>query len=389
MSATLCDVRREYVTPPATGYQRPAPSDDRRLAAEDDQLPTTNHELRTGDHLTEKQLFEIWRGQRFPEGALVTRQGVPVRVISPGRPRRGPGPDFRSAVIAGPSGVTLRGDVELHVRASSFTAHGHATDMAYRDVVLHVVFEDDLGMDTLLPGGKTAPVIALQPWVARREGEIRHWLERPLLWMEPCHDAVLRMGVEGVHQALDDEGDRRFDAKVEIWRGVIARHGVEQALYTGLLEALGFGGNAAAMRALADTVPWTTVERHGGAALAIEAILLGGAGLLPSQRGYAQPLDEYVVDIEVAFARAAMQTALIVESWKLWGVRPANHPARRIAAVAAVLARLGRPSGALRAISAAKTADAIALLNVNAETLRVSGRGILTSARGRARCLRR
>ena len=102
--------------------------------------------------LTEAQLTAIWRGRRFPAGALVTRQGVPVTVIYQGREGRGPGPDFRGAVIAGPSALTLRGDVELHVRASSFHAHGHDRDPAYSDVILHVVFEDDVGADTLLRG---------------------------------------------------------------------------------------------------------------------------------------------------------------------------------------------------------------------------------------------
>ncbi len=360
----ICDEPRELEV--SRRSSRP-PTSDIQPPTSDIQPPTSDLRPPESDHLTEQQLFEIWRGQRFPEGALVTRQGVPVRVISPGRPGRGPGPDFRGAAIAGPSGVTLKGDVELHVRASSFTAHGHATDMAYRDVVLHVVFEDDLGEDTRLPGGKVAPVVALEPWVARREGEIRHWLERPLLWMEPCHDAVLRMGADGVQAALDAEGDLRFDEKVTVSREAIAAHGVEQALYAGLLEALGFGGNAAPMRALAEAVPWRALEPLARDAIAMEALLLGGAGLLPSQRGYAGPLDGYVVELEGAFARSGRSAAAMgVDAWKLWGVRPANHPARRIAAAAALLSRLDHPSRALSAIAAAKTADAIALLTVNA-----------------------
>lgn len=364
MSTVLCDVRREYRSADDAATGGRLTTDDAATA----KRPTPNTQrLTTNDQLTEKQLFEIWRGQRFPEGALVTRQGVPVRVISPGRAGRGPGPDFRNAAIAGPSGVTLRGDVELHVRSSSFTAHGHTTDMAYRDVVLHVVFEDDIGADTLLPGGKTAPVVALRPWVAQREGEIRHWLERPLLWVEPCHDAVLRMGADGVGAALDEEGDRRFEDKVGAWRDVIAQHGVEQALYSRLLEALGFGGNAAAMLTLANALPWSTLEPFMSDAVAVEAVLIGGAGLLPSQRGYAGPLDPHAVELEGASACAGVTPALSVEAWKLWGIRPANHPARRIAAAAALLARLGRPSRALDAVAAAKTADAIALLTVPAQ----------------------
>ena len=274
--------------------------------------------------LTEAQLTAIWRGRRFPAGALVTRQGVPVTVIYQGREGRGPGPDFRGAVIAGPSALTLRGDVELHVRASSFHAHGHDRDPAYSDVILHVVFEDDVGADTLLPCGRTAPVVALAPWVHARAGELERWLSQPLLWREPCHEALVRLGAVGVGAALEAEGDRRFAEKTARMAARIGEAGAEQALYEAVLEALGYGGNSAAMLALARILPWRLLadaigaERgrqglnvlsehqasHGAehpcerrvasgdtlrgnpANVRAEALLLGCAGLLPSQRGH-------------------------------------------------------------------------------------------------------
>ncbi len=323
-------------------------------------------DLRLTPRLTEAQLTSLWRGRRFPDGALVTRSGVPVRVIFQGRAGRGPGPDFRGAVIAGPSGVPLRGDVELHVRASHFRAHGHHTDGAYRNVVLHVVFEDDGGADTALPGGGSAPVIALAPWVARRAGELQRWLERPLLWREPCHDAVMRMGAGGVGTALDAEGDRRFDAKVARMRESVRASGVEAALYEGLLEALGYGGNAPQMLALARLLPWARLrDRAGGQPLDGEALLLGSAGLLPSQRGHRGPLEPHVDALEAAFARARLPS-LPPGTWKLWGVRPENAPARRIAAAAALLQRLGDPAALLAIVDAATVNEAIAPLLISA-----------------------
>lgn len=322
--------------------------------------------------LSEEHLARLWRGRRFPDGALVTRHGVPVRLIFQGRQGRGPGPDFRGAVIAGPSGVPLRGDVELHVRSSSFRAHGHAVDPAYRNVILHVVFEDDTGEDTPLPGGRTAPVVALAPWVARRADDLRRWLAQPLLWREPCHDAVMRMGVDGAGAALDAEGDRRFDAKAERLRAAARAAGIDQALYEGLLEALGYGGNAPPMLALARLLPWRTLLRHAaGAAGAaergpvFEALLLGGAGLLPSQRGHSGPLEDHVVECEGVFARARLP-ALPQGLWKLWGVRPENAPARRVAAAAALLDRAGAPSALLSVADAGSTAEAVAPLLVTA-----------------------
>lgn len=313
---------------------------------------------------SEAQLAAIWRGRRFPAGALVTRGGTAVRVIFQGRPGRGAGPDFRGAVIAGPSGLPLRGDIELHVRASSFRAHGHDRDPAYARVILHVVFEDDAGCDTALPGGGSAPVVALAPWVARRAGELQHWLERPLLWREPCHDALMRLGAGGAGAVLDAEGDRRFAARVARSAASVRAAGLDQALYEGLLEALGFGGNAPPMLALARLLPWARLDALAGAGpdrvLAAEALLLGSAGLLPSQRRHEGPLEAHVAALERLFALARLPT-LAPGIWKLWGIRPENAPARRIAGAAALLAGAG-PASLLRSLAARTVDEALAPL---------------------------
>lgn len=351
--------------------------------------------------LTEAQLSALWRGQRFPAGALVTRQGVPVRVIFPGRPGRGAGPDYRGAVIAGPSGAQARGDVELHVRSSLFRVHGHEADRAYAGVVLHVVFEDDTGEDTPLPGGGRAPVVALAPWVAARASELEHWLARPLLWREPCHGAVARMGIEGVMAALDAEGARRLEAKTDAFAARIGAEGLEQALYAGLLTALGYGGNTGQMAALARLLPWprlrdaveaieaaagegTTArcagerdrQHDGGGACdgdrrrrGFEALLLGSAGLLPSQRVGARgpspplPAHPYVAAIEALFGAAGLPS-LGRSGWRLAGIRPENAPARRLAGAAALLAGWRSPADLLLPAAAARTEDAVAPLCV-------------------------
>jgi len=306
--------------------------------------------------LSESQLSRLWRGRRFPQGALVTRAGVPVRVVFQGRPGRGPGPDFRNAVICGPSGVTLRGDIELHVRASDFAAHGHVRDPAYASVILHVVFEDDTGIDTILPGGKTAPVIALAPWVARRAGEIERWLAQPALWREPCHHAVQRLGAAAVASSIEALGDQRLERMVAALAHDIRAGGLEQALYERLLAALGYGGNSATMLALARALRWQRLEALAAAPpavrrLALEAALLGQAGLLPAQRGHRGPLHPHVEALASAYARMAAAPAPAAAGWKLWGVRPSNMPARRIAAAAALL-EPGPPSRLLAALDA-------------------------------------
>src|SRR5688500_13193071 len=82
------------------------------------------------DPLTEAELSWIWAGQRFPPEALQAVDGRPLRILNPGRPGGGAGPDYLDAVFE-LGGEQRRGDIELHVRASSWYGHGHATDPAY------------------------------------------------------------------------------------------------------------------------------------------------------------------------------------------------------------------------------------------------------------------
>jgi hypothetical protein len=260
--------------------------------------------------LTEALLFRLWAGQRFPENALVTAQGAPLRVLQPGRPGRGAGPDFRDAIIAPPSGPLLRGDVELHVRAADFAAHGHASDARYNRVVLHVVFDGGGRSETRLASGRRVPVVPLLPWLARRARELEGWLERPTLWREPCHDAVARLGQEQLLAFLNDLGDERFRAREEVLAGQIESRGPGEALYRSLLEGLSYGGDRR-LPEIAAALPYRMLASRLEAAAGREREGLA-ARLLCS----ALPPD-------------------VPRS----GGRPANRPERRLAGLARLLAR--------------------------------------------------
>jgi len=294
--------------------------------------------------LSEAALTELWREQRFPRSALVTRQGVPLRVLHPGRPGRGAGPDFRHALLETPSGAVLGGDVELHTLASSFRAHGHHRDHRYDRVILHVVFQDDLGEDAPLASGRRAPVVVLAPWVDGRSRELATELAQPAPWQEPCQGAGCRLGEAAVSSVLEELGERRLSAKRARFRGALAAVEPEQALYEGLLRALGYGGNEEAMLLLARRLPWRDL-REGllGAAPALrqataEALLLGTAGLLPSQRGHEGLLPTHPMLLEGLW-RECRRASLAPQRWRLWGTRPENHPTRRLAGAATLLTR--------------------------------------------------
>ncbi len=327
------DAPRGAASRPIPSDQRPATSDHPRLA--------TDH-----PPLSEATLVRLWAGQRYPASALVTRQAVPVLVLHPGRRGRGAGPDFRDAIIATPAGGLLRGDVELHVRASDFRAHGHHRDRHYDGVVLHVVFEDDIGQDTRLAGGREVPVVALASWVRRRGEELASWLAGPELWREPCHDAVARLGREQVLRRLESLGDQRFRERQAALAAALKGQGPGEVLYRALLAGLGYGGDRDLFGVVAERLPWAELSARlvaapGDERVALaEALLLGAAGLLPSQHG-AEPCDPREARWEEQWLPYGGMCRQRPSTSAPPSLRPANHPGRRLAGLAELLMRHG------------------------------------------------
>jgi hypothetical protein len=273
-------------------------------------LPTTNRRQATGRGPlprlpSERELYHLWHGQRFPAAALQSGTGRPFRVLHPGRPGRGAGPDFRDAIIAPPAGRVLRGDVELHVRASDFLAHGHGGDRRYDRVALHVVFEDDTNGTTRLRSGRAVPVAALGPWVRRRAEELAAWLAAPALWREPCHDALARLGNDPVLGLLASLGEERFLLRSEAIASHLDQRSPPDVLYNALLEGLAYGASGGSFHQLAGRLPW----------------------------------DALVAAVEQA--DAPRLDALFAESLDMapHHGRPANHPKRRAAGLARLLIR--------------------------------------------------
>jgi hypothetical protein len=290
----------------------------------------------------ESDLWRLWEGQRFPGSALVTADGRPLRVIFRGQPGRGPGPDFRGAIISIPDGL-LQGDVELHVRTSDFRRHRHHLDPAYAGVALHVVFFHDETGETALPGGGSAPVAALG---GPRLGA---WLEHAPRWGEPCRDAVQRMGDPEVALTLERLGGMRFRQKAAVFRKRLATgEAVEQMLWAGLLEALAYGGEHEAFRRLANDVTW--------AELRVEI-----SGVEAQSRAAA--------------ALARLSGAYVPESVR-GGVRPGNSGRRRLEGTAALAARFAGPGLAAALIGPLAAPESAAGAIVSALTVQgLVGRG--------------
>ncbi len=349
--------------------------------------------------MSEADLALVWNAQSWPHGfKLVTGDRRSVEVIYRGRWSGGFGPDFKGAILRlGPE--LVKGDVELHLRSGDWRLHGHHQDTRYNRVVLQVVLEDNEPTET--EGGASLPVLALLPLfqtagttlaatltAARSSGTRLGTVSEsvgPCCGRDPATEA-LPGDLPALLARLDDLGDRRFEERVSRFEAACAADpdasptGAAQELWVGLLEALGYSQNKEPFRRLAQTLPLTALveldrearrQRESGEErlLSLEAVLLGGAGLLPSQRklrpaarrmaeassptgANAEDLEDYgaasyIEELERRWEWLRRHLGQIVGSWQpltesdwtLARLRPPNHPARRLAGLARLLVR--------------------------------------------------
>jgi hypothetical protein len=273
----------------------------------------------TQNHLTERDISRLWSSQTFDREALATEDGQPLEIISPGWLNDDCGPDFRQAVIT-LGRVTTRGDIEIHVRSSSWREHGHHLDAGYNRVVLHVVEQHDAGTDIRLQNGITVPTLVLNK--KRRIPQIRKktgLLSRPEF---PCQTGARRPRLERV---LERSGEARFRVKAERFRKELERDTAGQSLYEGIMEALGYSRNKTPFLELARRLPLDTLLR--AAADTPEADLpYVWQTLFFENSGLVSSLPE-------SFAPISR------DDWHLLKVRPNNSPLTRLTAMSHLLLR--------------------------------------------------
>ncbi len=98
--------------------------------------------------MNEKNLQHIWYYKKFSNTNFHTSEGESIEILDFGEWNMNAGPDFLFAKIK--IGTTiLAGNIEIHVKSSDWYFHQHSGDLAYNNVILHVVYTDDMDIGEL------------------------------------------------------------------------------------------------------------------------------------------------------------------------------------------------------------------------------------------------
>ncbi len=292
-------------------------------------------------NMPERLLWKLWKRRAARQAEFRTGKGTRVRVLYPGRAGTSAGPDFRDALVDVEGLGLVRGDVEIHLRQRDWDSHGHGDDPNYNGVVLHGALDVD-GQETELQSGTAAPVVSLSDLLDGEgqpdEGDSVDDAETGGLWGLLASRGYARPSTpEETGALLDRVGDERFRRKAATLGRFTAEQGPEQALYEAMMEGLGYRHNQQTFVKLAQAAPIAALRRAALPVLAeqrpmvLRHWLLTVSGLGEDSTAGSRRLPP------------GIGPCMERKDWRLFRVRPSNHPSTRIEGAAMLVARFLEP----------------------------------------------
>ncbi|MDN3583240.1 DUF2851 family protein [Mucilaginibacter flavus] len=283
---------------------------------------------------TEDFLHYVWKFRLFDRTDLQTEDGEALEIFSTGVHNTDSGPDFQTARVK--IGDTLwAGNVEVHLSASDWQKHGHTTDNAYDNVILHVVYNNDLPLE--LANKRKVPTLQLKERIPAELYARYHQMVFGNQTIIPCEASI--GGIEGLimqnwlTRVLVERLEKK-SAAVEAAL-IVNRGDWEETFYQFLAANFGFKTNALPFELLAKSLPQLTLAKHKNNPMQVEALIFGQAGFLEGDLK-----DEYPLKLkkEHDFLRKKYNLKPIENHlWKFMRLRPQNFPTVRLAQFAALI----------------------------------------------------
>ena len=293
--------------------------------------------LRLAREIPDIELQTLWVAGEFGREFMSTT-GEQVRVERFGNWNREPGPVFTEAQVCfGRS--RIRGGVEVHWNAGEWDRHAVGSP-DYERTILHV-----FAREAARERGQTVPATCTA--LGR---------EVPQIWLDvsrfefvpvdppPCDDTVCREAFAGmsaprVLALIEAAAQYRLCRKAARLARLGEEFGPAEALYQGIAEALGYRNNKLPFTLLAQRFPLSLVRSPG---VEIEPLLFAASGFLNATdltpmagdtRGYLRNIWAQWWPHRTEYERLTIPQSL----WNLRGLRPVNHPQRRVAALAEIV----------------------------------------------------
>lgn len=243
-------------------------------------------------------------------------------------------PDFKEAqLIVG--NLKWIGSVELHLKSSDWYRHNHHQDQNYDTVNLHVVWEDDI--EVCREDGSVLPTLVLKNLVAK---ELLYYYQETFLKSStfiPCESQLahfpqplFQLWKERLFVARLEEKSQRIQSLL-----AATKNDWEAVLFLLLSRNFGLNINGEAFFEMAKSIPFKVIRKLQQDERALEALLLGQAGLLATAKSsvYGASLCEEFKYLQHKFSLSSSNVSV-----RFMRLRPQNFPTIRLVQLAQLYA---------------------------------------------------
>lgn len=333
--------------------------------------------------MNEQFLHYIWKFQYFDKTNLLTEEGHQLQIISAGIHNHDAGADFEDAILKiidkQKNETQWQGTIEIDTFGFNWESHHHATNEAYENVILHVVWKNP--KEIYRKNGSKVPVLILENriderlWLRYQEFlRNEHAIPCQGYWIKENNESENINLISSFEKTMNRTLDERLIRKSQHVLSLLERNSFdwEETSYQILLEHFGFKKNNAPFLQLAKELPFKIIKKHSNQIFQVEALLFGMAGFLnegdgeleldiennyeiqSENIGSVEQNEELEKEIEVeqnhfknlqkefrflAHKYSLQNREVNFSQWKFLRLRPSNFPTVRIAQVIGLLSQ--------------------------------------------------
>ncbi|KQT20597.1 hypothetical protein ASG22_16615 [Chryseobacterium sp. Leaf405] len=276
--------------------------------------------------MTEKLLQYLWNYKVFKHFDFKDLEGNPVEILDFGKWNTDSGPDFLSAKIK-INHIIFAGNIELHIKSSDWIFHNHSQDPNYENIILHVVFQNDIEIDELK--NKNIPTL-----------ELRTHIDENILWKhekllsesqfiacENLFDSIkipIHFHEENILKKLEEKS-LEFEKSLEQFK-----NNFEAVLFHSLAYSFGLKVNAFIFKQIAESIDFTTLLKIRQNETQLEALFFGISGWLENPEDNQMKIWKREFD----FIKAKFNITDLIIRPKFLRLRPPNFPTIRLSQLA-------------------------------------------------------
>lgn len=278
--------------------------------------------------MREDLLYFIWKHNKLPADNLCTGNGEAISISSPGMQNRLAGPDFFNARVE-IDGQLWAGNVEMHLKSSDWYVHHHETDENYNNVILHVVWEDDITV--FRKDGSQIPTLEVKRYVSDKLlNGYQNLMDNSRINFINCEKDLKDVDSFLIDNWLQRLFVERLENKSTLIFELLenSKNDWEAVMFILLAKNFGSKVNGPDFLDRARQLNFSIIRKTVNEPLQLEALLFGSFGLL-----YVEECsDSYYLQLQQEYNYLIHKFGLDEPSSKpdFYGLRPMNFPTIRV-----------------------------------------------------------